>query len=191
MYEQCKNVSSSGAFIQKSEFTQCLFCCIFSQRTFEWHLFLDFLQHLCPLTDSKGLTVSGVLCWGSANQLGNICCPSGKVKGVTVPGLDVHFIPRSSPSWCKALPPLGAYRPCRHNHRTATIGSQKLALIYTEPWDGLRLSVHQSVSVSCLDRTQAALDLSYRLRQAEPRFLIGPQRRPAGPSCCLASWLIC
>lgn len=29
--------------------------------------------------------------------------------------------------------------------------------------------------------TGAALDLSYRLRRAEPRFLIGLQRRPAGP----------
>ncbi|TKS82651.1 hypothetical protein D9C73_016760 [Collichthys lucidus] len=55
---------------------------------------------------------------------------------------------------CKAQPPLGAYRPCRHNHRNATIGSQKLALIYTEPRDGLRLSVHQSGSVSCLDRNR-------------------------------------
>lgn len=149
--------------------------------------FLDFLDHLCPLPDFKGLTACRVLCWGSANQLGNICCPSGKVKGVTVPGLDVHSIPRSSPSSCKTHPPLGAYRPCRHNHRTTTIGSQKLALIYMEPWDGLRLSVHQSVSVSRLDRTQAAVDLSYRLRQAEPRFLIGLQRRPASPSCCLAN----
>lgn len=163
----------------------------FFSRSFWMTHFVDFLQHLRSLPDSEGLTVSGVLCWGSANQLGNICCPSGKVKGVTVPGLDVHSIPRSSPSWSKAQPPLGAYRPCRHNHRSTTIGSQKLALIYMEPWDGLRLSVHQSVRVSCLDRTQAALDLSYRLRQAEPRFLIGLQRRPAGPSCCLASWLIC
>lgn len=92
--------------------------------------FLDFLQHI---SDSKGLTVSGVLCEGSANQLGSICCPSGKVKGVTVPRLDVHSSPSSSPSWYKAQPPLGAYRPCRHNHCTATIGSQKLALIYMEP----------------------------------------------------------
>lgn len=149
--------------------------------------FLDFLQRLCLLPDSKGLTASRVLCWGSANQLGNICCPSGKVRGVMVPGLDVHSIPRSSPSCCKAQPPFGAYRPCRHNHRTATIGSQRLALIYMEPWDGLRLSVHQSVSGSRLDRTQAALDLSYRLRQTVPRFLIGLQGRLVGPSCCLTS----
>ncbi|KAF0032108.1 hypothetical protein F2P81_016663 [Scophthalmus maximus] len=74
------------------------------------------------------------------------------------------------PSCCKAQPPLGAHGPCRHNHRTATIGSQKLALIYMEPWDGLRLSVHQSVSGSCLDRTLAAMDLSYRLRQTETQI---------------------
>lgn len=95
------------------------------------------------------------------------------------------------PPAVKPRPPLGAYRPCRHNHHTATIGSQKLALIYMEPWDGLRLSVHQSVRGSRLDRTQAALVLSYRLRQTGPRFLIGLQRRPVGPSCCLTSWLIC
>lgn len=145
------------------------------------------IQCLCPPPDSKGLILRRVLCWGSTNQLGNICCPSGKVKGVTVHGLDVHSIHRSSPSCCKAQPPLGAYRPCRHNHRTASIGSQKLALIYIEPWDGLRPSVHQPVSVSCLDRAQAALDPSYRLRYTKPRFVIGLQRRPAGPSCCLTS----
>lgn len=67
--------------------------------------------------------------------------------------MGVHSIPLSSPLFCcKAQPPLGAHRPCRHNHRTATIGSQKLALIYSEPWDGLRLSVHQSVRGSRLDR---------------------------------------
>lgn len=143
---------------------------------------LDFLLPFCPLPDSKGLTESGALCWGSANQLGNICCPSGKVTEVTVPGLDVHSSPRSSPSRCKAQRPLGAYRPCRHNHRNATIGSQKLALIYVEPRDGLRLSVRQAVRGSRLDRTQAALDLSYRVRRAEPGSLIGLQRRPAAPS---------
>ncbi|KAK2909713.1 hypothetical protein Q8A73_007428 [Channa argus] len=57
------------------------------------------------------------------------------------------------PPAVKPCPPLGAYRPCRHNHRTATIGSQKLTLIYVVPWDGLRLSVHQSVGVFCLDCT--------------------------------------
>ncbi|CAB1419678.1 unnamed protein product [Pleuronectes platessa] len=110
-----------------------------------------------------------MLCWG-ANQLGNICCPSGKVTGVTVPGLGVHSIPPSSPPAAKPSPPLEAHRPCRHNHRTATLGSQKLALIYMEPWDGLRLSVHQSVSRSCLDRTLPALDLGYRLRQSETQI---------------------
>lgn len=61
---------------------------------------VDFLQRICPLPGSKGLTVSRVLFWGCANQLGNICCPSGKVTGVTVSGLDVHSDPPSSLSCC-------------------------------------------------------------------------------------------
>lgn len=134
--------------------------------------------------------MSRVLCWGSANQLGNICCPSGKVKEVTVPGLDVHSIPRSSPSWCKAQPPLGPIGPAG-TITAPTIGSQKLALIYMEPWDGLRLSVHQSVSVSCLDRTQAALDLSYRLRRLNPDFwLVRRGVRRAPPAVWPADWSV-
>lgn len=84
------------------------------------------------------------------------------------------------PSAVKPSPPLG-YRPCRHNHRIATLGSHKLALIYKKPWDGLRLSVHQSVSVSCLDRAQATLDLSYRLRRSKPRFVIGMEASRGPP----------
>lgn len=87
---------------------------------------VDFLQRICPLPGSKGLTVSRVLFWGCANQLGNICCPSGKVTGVTVSGLDVHSDPPSSFFCYRPLhppPPSGGHRPCRHNHHRATIFS--------------------------------------------------------------------
>lgn len=134
-----------------------------------------------------------MLCWGSANQLGNICQPSGKVTGSQYLGWMSTRLLVPSPSRSTVKSPLGPYRPCRHNHLIATIGSQKLALIYTEPWDGLRLSVHQPVSASCL-KTYRGGPQTNAIDSDGPGLgsLIGLQRCPAGvpPDVWPADWSV-
>lgn len=143
IYIFCKKKNMTITFL----FWSVCFPFVFFQRTSDWHV---------SWTSSNASALSGFYSAGEALISSETFAAllarsegSRSLGWMSTPSL-APPPPAGEPG-----PPLGAYRPCRHNHRTATIGSQKLALIYTEPWDGLRLSVHQSVRGSRLDRTQA------------------------------------
>lgn len=139
---------------------------------------VDFLQRICPLPGSKGLTVSRVLFWGCANQLGNICCPSGKVTGVTVSGLDVHSDPPSSLSCCTPSALWGL--------QALQAQSPQSNYILIEACFNLYGAMGWAAPAVCLSVCLPPKG-GHRLRQAQLRLVIGLRRHPKRPAAVWAA----